>query len=53
MVHIPIFFSPPTISCWSLPSSPQLYLNSPQDAGEAYDELSVQPPASNGLQQVF
>ncbi|OXB73991.1 UNVERIFIED_CONTAM: hypothetical protein H355_008850 [Colinus virginianus] len=31
----------------------KLYLNSPQDIGEAYNELSVQPPASNGLQQVF
>ncbi|XP_072184341.1 neurobeachin-like protein 2 isoform X1 [Excalfactoria chinensis] len=31
----------------------KLYLNSPQDASEAYNELSVQPPASNGLQQVL
>ncbi|XP_019471754.1 LOW QUALITY PROTEIN: neurobeachin-like protein 2 [Meleagris gallopavo] len=31
----------------------KLYLNSPQDAGEAYSEFPVQPPASNGIQQVF
>lgn len=52
MVHNPIF-NPSTTRCWSLSSLPQLYLNSPQDTGEAYDKLSVQPPASNGLQQVF